>query len=64
MLSLFRIPEADFEYHWKREFSDEEKFVLNYFQLSISMFMNLYNIRNCFNIWHPSKDNFNYITLK
>lgn len=31
MLSLFGIPEAEFEYLLKRELNDEEKLVLNYF---------------------------------
>lgn len=50
MLSLFGISEAEFEYHLKREFNDEEKFVLNYFRFLHSMFAHLYNIRNLFYI--------------
>lgn len=59
MLSLFGISEAEFEYHLKREFNDE-KFVLNDFQLLHSMFAHLYDIKSYFNILHPGEDNFNY----
>lgn len=31
MLSLFGVPEAEFEYHLKRELNDEEKIVQYYF---------------------------------
>lgn len=61
MLFLFGIFEVDFEYYLKREFNDEEKFVLNYFQFLIFMFVNLYNSRNCFNILRIRENNFNYI---
>lgn len=56
---MLSFPEAEFEYYLKREFNNEGKFVLNYFQCFMFMLANLYDIRNCYNILYAGENNFN-----